>query len=391
MILLLTGQPGAGKTAYGLVRAFELKKEGREVYAHGIKDLDYEKAGFHRIEDPKDWQSLPDGSVVIIDECYTTFPNRNAASAVPPHVEAMARHRHRGFDFILIAQQGLQLDPFLRGLYEEHIHVRKKWGTRATNLKRWDQYQGNVQARSEDVQKWIRPSWIFEYYTSTTVNTNKIRIPMWARYLIFMIVVLAGVFLFLKWKYDDKMADAAAATAAKQATGLGATFGHPSGSLGGSNDADQRKWETPTDYAIDHLPRFGTMPWTAPIYDTRAVTVDPQLYCMSTSGGLDALGDYREPSCSCITEQGTKYDLGPAECRTVASSGMPYNPYRSQHQVAQQAPQQPSGTVHVQTSAGVRAYTATGSGAPYGAMHTGYGDLGVPTGRYVGQGVSMGR
>ncbi|MBA0286107.1 hypothetical protein D7Y53_22695 [Stenotrophomonas maltophilia] len=31
----------------------------------------------------------------------------------------------RGFDFILIAQQGLQLDPLLRGLYEEHVHVRQ--------------------------------------------------------------------------------------------------------------------------------------------------------------------------------------------------------------------------------------------------------------------------
>ena len=31
------------------------------------------------------------------------------------------------------------------------------------------------------------------------------------------------------------------------------------------------------------LPRFGAMPWTAPAFDDRRVTADPQLYCLSSS------------------------------------------------------------------------------------------------------------
>ncbi|MFP7020184.1 zonular occludens toxin domain-containing protein, partial [Xanthomonas hortorum pv. gardneri] len=37
-LYLVTGQPGHGKTAYAIDKAFAFKKEGREIYAHGIKD-----------------------------------------------------------------------------------------------------------------------------------------------------------------------------------------------------------------------------------------------------------------------------------------------------------------------------------------------------------------
>src|SRR5690606_238152 len=61
MILLLTGQPGHGKTAYAMHRALKLVAEGRLVYAHGIKDLNYETTGFKPLEDPTKWEDLPDG------------------------------------------------------------------------------------------------------------------------------------------------------------------------------------------------------------------------------------------------------------------------------------------------------------------------------------------
>jgi hypothetical protein len=67
------------------------------------------------------------------------------------------------------------------------------------------------------------------------------------------------------------------------------------------------------------------MPWTAPIYDANAPTVQPQLFCMSS---LPSRNDTRAPSCTCVTEQGTKYDLSQPECRTVALNGAPYNPYK---------------------------------------------------------------
>lgn len=320
-MILVTGQPGHGKTAWAIDYAFQLKKEGREVYAAGIKDFDYERAGFKFLSEPELWQDLPDGSVILLDECYTVFPNRNPGSKVPEHVEAMARHRHRGFDFILVAQQGLQLDPFLRGLYEQHIHVRQTSVLRSkTKLKRWNQYQSNVNGPCNDIVDWMRPAYVFDYYTSTTKITTKRHLPMWLRWLLFGIIFLVVVLLAIKWYFLGRIEQQSSATSAAVAAGA----------AGGRRvDPDAPKWETAVEYATAHLPRFASMPWTAPIYDQRPVVADPQLYCMSSHAGLDASGMRSDESCSCRTEQGTRYDISDGECRRIASDGMPYNPYRA--------------------------------------------------------------
>lgn len=337
-LYLVTGQPGHGKTAYALDKAFKFQKEGRAIYAHGVKDLDYAKAGWTYFDDPTQWETLPDGSVILLDECYTVLPNRNPGAKVPAHVEAMARHRHRGFDFILIAQQGLQLDPFLRGLYEEHVHVRQTSIIRAkTKLKRWNQYQSNVQVKCEDTIDWVRPKYVFEYYTSTTQITTKRSMPMWMRWLIVLIVVLCTVVAYVKWKYDRKIAAAGEAnTSSFAAASDGVRPPARSGAEAGAGAPVT--YATLADYAKAHNPRIGTMPWTAPIYDQRAITTDPQVFCISSMEGLDGRGERTEASCSCMTEQGTRYELSQPECRTLARNGPVYNPYKQQREFQQTGP-----------------------------------------------------
>lgn len=334
-LYLVTGQPGHGKTAYALDKAFQFQKEGRSIYAHGVKDLDYGKAGWTYLEDPKLWEKLPDGAVVLLDECYTVFPNRNPGAAVPAHVQAMATHRHRGFDFIMIAQQGLQLDPFLRGLYEEHVHVRQTSIMRSkTKLKRWNQYQTNVQVQCTDVVDWVRPKYVFDYYTSTTLVTTKRTMPMWMRWLILGVVFLLALLLFLRWHFQKKI-DAFEQPIAASPYPAGGSVSDPSAAGAGAG-TPAVTYASTADYAKAHLPRIGTMPWTAPIYDQRAITTDPQLICMSSMEGLDGNGNRAEASCSCMTEQGTRYELSQPECRTLARNGPVYNPYKVQRDMASQ-------------------------------------------------------
>lgn len=328
-LYLVTGQPGHGKTAYALDKAFKFQKEGRAIFAHGVKDLDYAKAGWTYVDDPKKWEQLPDGAVVLLDECYTVFPNRNPGAAVPAHVQAMATHRHRGFDFIMIAQQGLQLDPFLRGLYEEHVHVRQTSIMRSkTKLKRWNQYQTNVQVKCTDVIDWVRPKYVFDYYTSTTLVTTKRSMPMWMRWLVVAIVVVAALVLGIKWQLQKKIEDYSGVPAAQQPMGAGLPV--TAASEAGAGAGGPVTYASTAEYAKAHLPRIGTMPWTAPIYDQRAITTDPQLICMSSMEGLDGHGKRAEASCTCLTEQGTRYELSQPECRTLARNGPVYNPYKTQ-------------------------------------------------------------
>ncbi|MDR2872069.1 MAG: zonular occludens toxin domain-containing protein [Xanthomonadaceae bacterium] len=321
-IALITGQPGHGKTAYAIERAFKHRDEGRSVYVHGIRDFDYSRAGMHHLDNPRQWQDLPDGSVVVIDECYSVFPNRNPGSMVPSHVQDLATHRHRGFDFILIAQQGLQLDPFIRGLYDEHIHVRQTSVIKGrTKLRRWNKYQSDVNVQSgADVIDWMRPKWVFGYYTSTVLNTTRRTVPMWARWIMLGVVLLVCVFGFLKYRYDSKVDRLRPSVV--DVIGSSADTSRLREGAGGDSILSL------ADYSSRHLPRFPAAPWSAPVYDHRPVTVDPQIYCMSSLAGHGADG-WMDSSCTCLTDQGTKYDIGRMDCVRIARYGQPYNPYRS--------------------------------------------------------------
>lgn len=41
----------------------------------------------------------------------------------------------------------------------------------------------------------------------------------------------------------------------------------------------------------------------------------------------------KDTTCTCLTEQGTRYELSQPECRTLARHGPVYNPYKQQRDV----------------------------------------------------------
>ncbi|QIK81671.1 zonular occludens toxin [Lysobacter sp. HDW10] len=320
MIYFYTGKPGAGKTALALTKARELLKEGREIYAWGVKDLDYDRIGFKALPDPKEWESYPDGSVFFLDEAYGIFPSAAPGSKVPPHIEALARHRHRGFDFILICQQPLQLHWFLRGLVEDHYHVEKIWKSRKTDVKHWTEYQGNTKASSNDKTTWVRDKEIFDFYTSTTLDTTGgIQIPRWVKLVALMAALVSAGVWFAKHRAETKIAEIKAERAATVASVAGQA---------GAASSLITKETTPEEYAKLGIPRLAAAPWSAPIYDARAVVSKPEIYCMSSGPGLDGVGKYRDASCTCLTEQGTRYEIGFDVCSVMAKNGSVYNPFK---------------------------------------------------------------
>lgn len=345
MYYQFTGQPGHGKTVLALDFALDMKAKAdklhaenpakhpyRELYVCNVRDFNAGKAGAIELapEQLKQWHLLPefDKAIILVDEAYEhqMFPKRAPGSRVPEHVQQVAKHRHRGIDFVMICQSpSRQMDDFLHDLIEEHYHIRRRFGLPLVHVKRWDRYERNAdKAMPLTTTRKKYPKHVFKLYQSTQYDTSEKRIPWfyWAT-----AALLVGL-LAMTWYTTGRLGKTfgvgqerpVASSAPDRGNGAPATVPRDGGGI-------ERKYETAMEYAVAHLPRFGTMPWTAPIYDHRPVMSDPKLYCMSSNGGLDANGDYKGPSCRCVTEQGTRYELSQPECRTVAKFGTPYNPY----------------------------------------------------------------
>jgi hypothetical protein len=70
------------------------------------------------------------------------------------------------------------------------------------------------------------------------------------------------------------------------------------------------------------------MPWTAPAYaDLQLAPEPPRIFCVLSGPGYQVDDVYREnSSCTCLTEQGTRYALEMQACATIARHGQ-YEPY----------------------------------------------------------------
>lgn len=326
MIYLITGQPGHGKTNYAIDWALRLQKQGRVVVADGIKDFSYDAAGFERIRreqfyayDPAEldddgnvvaaWQHYPPGTVFLIDECYRYFPTRANGSKVPPAVDALARHRHGGFDFLLVTQKPNQIDSFLQGLVEQHEHLRSKFGIKGSMVKKWDRFESNSLKAGDQLStrlyRWNRD--VFKLYTSTEKDTSNRRVPWFIWVAIALIAVVFYGFHHAENMFGGKRPVAAAAPAADVA-GRSA----PAPSQEDADDTLRRR-----DYAKWITARMPGMPWTAPAWDSLKPQGVPDLYCVAVDDGR----------CMCNTEQGTHYDLDVKICRKIAAGGS-YNPFR---------------------------------------------------------------
>src|SRR5690606_6192513 len=111
-------------------------KDPRPLVAYGIDGL---KPGLATVlKDPREWNAvregetchchdtenseaceshvIPNGALIFVDEAWKWFGHLHNATrqSVPPHVLALAEHRHRGIDFVWTMQSPIQIYPFAR-------------------------------------------------------------------------------------------------------------------------------------------------------------------------------------------------------------------------------------------------------------------------------------
>lgn len=337
MIYWYTGQPGHGKTLHGIDRLLEFKDQGRAVYACNIREFDYAKAGVLEMtpEQFRDWPNfLPDGAVALVDEAYehNMLPKRPPGSTVPNHVEQLAKHRHRGLDFIFISQSpDKQCDQFVHDLIERHVHVRRRFGTKFVHLREFDRFEAQAEkATPLVVKRKALPKRPMGLYKSTELDTTERKIPWYYIALPVAVVGGLGLMYYTFGNMGERLGGGTATPPSPSAQSAHAPPDGASATAGGAGGA--RGTKTIREYVDQFMPRIPSEPWSAPAYDS-AINLPseaPRLFCMSSLGGPNAQGDIDDPSCTCVTEQGTRYQLADEPtCRLIARHGQ-YEPFRDE-------------------------------------------------------------
>ncbi|MDK6078353.1 zonular occludens toxin domain-containing protein [Massilia varians] len=198
MIELNTGVPGAGKTLSMVQELAKLQKrwekhpdEARPVFVLGIpelalphspvplKSVQVDKAGAPRLV--PDWDEMPDGALVLIDECQGVFPPRSSQSTPPAHVGWLNTHRHHGFDLWITTQQPKLIDASVRALVGRHKHFRRMFGMQRSTVYEWDACSDSLGGMNNAVKTyWPFPAEAFKWYKSAEVHTKqRFKKPLW--------------------------------------------------------------------------------------------------------------------------------------------------------------------------------------------------------------------
>lgn len=343
-ISLLTGLPGSGKSLRCVQRIAQLVEKGEHVFVCNLNGI--KVPGISTWEDPLKWEQLPKGAILFVDEAQHFFPARRAGEPHPA-VRALSTIRHLGVRLVLVTQQPDFLDSYVRGLVGFHEHLYRTSGKSNTFIFRNNQVMENVRLpfkrikNTYDHEKWSLPEKYFAYYTSAELHTMKYRMPALLRRVLMILPIAAlmfgvsGYLVFQDTMFAKKEAEPAGSGEASSATAAADDAPPDAVSTKAPRNAEQ--------YAQEQIPRLVNAPWSAPVFDdVNRASAKPELFCAASEAGTGANGERLDESCSCLTEQGTRYMLPESDCRYIARYGQAYNPYREPEptQAAQQ-PQQP--------------------------------------------------
>lgn len=321
MIKLITGLPGAGKTAtlVDLVQGYI--REGRAVYAWGITDARI--PAVNALDDPHRWDEVPDGSVVVIDEVQKVWPSRGASEA-PASAQKLSVHRHRGIDLVIVSQSPSMVHRWVRRLVGSHVHLVRKHGTHTIREWTWDVCQDDPDSKSaQALGRWRYariPASSFALYHSAEVHTHKPTIPRTTYTIGALIVgiplVLLGAIWFFMSGVEDSVSSLRGETTAVEAEPE--TAGDAASMLFGTSPSRAEKPAkvlTPEQYARQFVERIPGAGWSAPAYQGKPQDY-PVYYCI-----------VGESACKCITQQGVRVNLGYQTCVHIATNGI-HDPYR---------------------------------------------------------------
>ncbi len=313
MINLVTGLPGAGKTLWTLQQVKALaERENRKVYYHGIPELTLD---WELMKSPEDWIKLPPKSIIVIDECQSSFRPRAASVTPPPYIAEFETHRHKGLDFFLLTQHPMLIDSNIRRLAGKHFHVVRFYGFQKSTVHEFQQVRENCDKSTKNSIEthFIFPKDVFNWYKSADAHTMKKRIPMRMIMVIILPIVLISVLYYLSTVIGDliskphEMAEDQIKKPAAENTTAADT---PSTQKAVSGTLQEVQAYNYIEARTPALPDF---PHTAPVYAGLTQPKDapfPAACLQSNSKG-----------CQCYTQQGTKMQISLPVCMQIVKEG----------------------------------------------------------------------
>lgn len=248
MLTLITGAPGAGKTA-AVVSMIEELGQGRAVYVSGIPDLVIPHVD---LEDASKWPDVvEDGAIIVIDEAQRVWRPAGSGAKVPRDIELLETHRHRGLDFYVITQMPRLVHSNVRALCGRHVHLRDV-GILGRWWYEWPECGNTESFKSAPLKKRYKlPKKIFDKYKSATVHVKPVRgIPR----SIFVVGFCIIAFGFLAWRLYGSISGKLQPEAAKVAPVVAGV--PPGASAPGGGQVERPAHAMPIPSAVHVVPAF---------------------------------------------------------------------------------------------------------------------------------------
>lgn len=312
MIHLITGLPGASKTL-NTIAYIDSNPDfsNRPVYYLRIKELTLPWIELTE-QDAKDWQALPDGAIVVIDEAQYIFPTRDPKKPLPEFILALSEHRHRGFDFFVITQSPMLLDAGFRRFVGKHTHYERVFGFNSAKRFEWEKCQSDVDdyfvRKSAIISRVTFNKKYYGVYKSAEIHTVKRKIPfkVFAPFILLAIIIAAGWYHF-----HDRFDAPEAVESVKQAAHVATDPNNFS--LNSISPSKQKKTITYEEYIALRTPRIADIPSSAPIYDE---LTQPKTFPKTNCVRFEAT-----KHCQCYTQQATKLNISQSVCNSIVDNG----------------------------------------------------------------------
>lgn len=178
-----------------------------------ITEFEQEKIWFGEHDDqkkPEDYWCPPYGSIFFFDECHKRkwVEDTSGSLSKNPTTISLNEHGHAGHDIYLLTQFPQYIHTHIRGLVQEHWHVKRIVGLRRAFVYKWDEFIANPRAKTNMEAVYEKETFKFkrkyeEAYKSASAHSKiKFKFP---KQMLWVIIAFAVIVVLLINSFSKSM------------------------------------------------------------------------------------------------------------------------------------------------------------------------------------------